>query len=65
MSKTSTAPPLMLSSPSIFDRKLTMKRLFAASGVALVLLLSACATVDSIDGGLHPERQDIVKEMKK
>lgn len=41
-----------------------MKRLFATGCIALALLLSACATNGSNDG-LHFERQDIIKEMKR
>jgi hypothetical protein len=65
MLKTWTATPHTLPSRPVFDRKLTMKKLFATGGIALALLLSACATAQSPDGGPQFERQDIVREMNR
>ena len=46
-----------------------MKRLFATGCIALALLLSACASMQSpngsTDSGLQPERQDIAREMRR
>jgi hypothetical protein len=46
-----------------------MKKLIATGGIALALLLSACATGQSadssIDGSTQVKRQDIIQEMKK
>jgi hypothetical protein len=45
-----------------------MKRLFTIGGIALALLLSACATGKSAGGSAagwpQLERQDIIKQMK-
>lgn len=46
-----------------------MKKLFAAGGIALALLLTGCATAQSANGstddGVQLKRQDIMREMRR